>query len=939
MSPTNNKKTNRKPATPELDACALQEKLAQLANAASDAGAHELHRLSSLLVDLSMLSVTLSESGEDADFSDEMSNDCFQALSVVEESFSEYPDSNSKIQETLTTLEIRWGEYLDLLSDSERFSTQTDAAWEEEGQSNWNDGDVDHSDVELEKPFSPVDITDLLSNLQHLETPTVSTPAQKNESSTTSEIAALSVAVPPGLLQEKIEDDELISAYVDDAQRCLASMEVCLLELDAGKQTGEPLRQFCRELHTLKGASGTVGLSGMAEYLHNLENDVERMSDEGSADQTDALLECVDFIRLQIQEMHPQTASRNSEPVLDASPASAGTVSDGSTETYVRLEASRLDRLMDLLAELVMLRNRRETYVASLRHLHHEVNSCSTRLRLVDIYTSSLELDRDESSGKLTEDLLKIDLDRDRQLTTAMAEISKDVSELGRSLQSVFDPLSQDNSTISHLIGCFRSELVELRRQPIAGLLRRLHRVARDASKAEGRQVELRIVGQGTRAERALQEQLFEPLMHIIRNAVSHGIESPDERVQKGKPATGQVTLNASTDTNSLYLEIRDDGRGLNERLLEKRGRELGLIPPGSNPTKEQLWELILQSGFSTKSKVSQISGRGVGMDVVASQIRSMRGRITIDSVVGEYTSFHLEIPLRSTIEHAMIIRSGTQLFALPMHSVYGTQTDEHSDGQRDVVPLNQLFGMPGEPSTSQKVITLRNQNVTANSKNSPQNNKSMLSISVDAVVGVEEVVVRSLPPLLKSHECFSGVTLSGQAETVLVLDVPRLSEFAFKDLESKKGTAEEDSRSGNGSRPRNKQPKKRGFNSQSQRILVVDDSLSVRRSLVRKLQKHGFDTTEAADGVQALELLRQADFVGVTTDIDMPRMNGLEFIAEISRNEELADLPVVVLTGRRDATSENVSKSFNVRRVFSKPVSDLTVKAIVQALRHPVRA
>lgn len=912
----------------------LRDQLIQFEQTSRDLNAQKLREYCCRLIDLSTLVEQFEQSAIEVEFSDDILTYCSDELAFVKNSLNNENDPVSEVEEKLNFIEQTWGEYIELLPEADRHSATTEGAWEETSQQNWNEEAPQGTEVE-DEPFAVGDMGEILAQLEGLQStlaadivdvPEVpSAPKQKEQSKKKSTDFS-------ELIKESIDDPELISAYVDDAQQCLAGMESCLLELENDKNTVQSLGQFCRELHTLKGASGTVGLMKLSEYLHDLETDVEEMSRGGKKIEIDPLLAGVDFVRQQVEKFAPQGS--DAAPVPTAPRASAQLVESPTREiageTYVRLEASRLDRLMDLLAELVMLRNRRETYVSSLQNLFHEINSCSSRLRQIDTYPEEYDFESDSSYVE-GEDKKFQYLPTARKLTTKITELSKDVAELGHSLYETVDPLSRDNSTISHLIGNFRSELMELRRQPITGLFRRLHRVARDAGKTENRQVELTLLGQGTRIERSLQERLYEPLMHMIRNSVCHGIESAEDRVQAGKPPVGQITLEAWSDETSMYLEIRDDGRGLNEAALEKKGLELGLIRPGIKLSQEKLWELILQPGFSTRAEVSQNAGRGVGMDVVASQIRSLRGKVKIDSVLGKQTSFRLEIPLNSTIEHAMIVRCGEQLFALPMHMIFGTQTNDQISESQKIIGLHELLEIPSEHSSTQRVITLRQQE-----SHSPQGEKAQekLSIVVDAVVGVEEVVVRSLPRLLQNHHCFSGVTLSGEAETVLVLDVPRLSEFAGQFLAEHDEVLvpqppESTRQAGNESRQ-----SLRGLNLQSQKILVVDDSISVRKNMIRKLEAHGFEIIEAADGIQGLEKVRSSQLIAVISDIDMPRMNGIDFVSELRRSEKYQTLPVVVVTSRRDENAIQAMRDLGVRQVFTKPINDTMMKSLLHSIR-----
>lgn len=944
---------------PPNDIAEIREKGLRIAHAAHDAQCPALEHAAGLLVDLMACGQQSSENVNSSNRGEDLWSDCQQYLSLLEMLLQSDSDATDDYEELAAELESRWGATLSALPEQERFDSTIRDAWSTEGELDWPADSEDPEDTAEDLQTLPRPDAALTDLLDHLDSPTSHPPVDDQlESVSETGNSTDRPSVDSATLDvDQINDVELIPAYVDDAQQCLAGMEVALMTLEQNPADVQPLRQFCRELHTLKGASGTVGLLRLSQYLHDVESDIEQTTKSQRRIEADVLLECVDNVRRQLERLAPGSAeavveaerdsARPPQSAVTPSPVHSSTAStpptvaatssasaDATPESFVRLESSRLDRLMDLLAELVMLRNRRDSYVTSLQTLLHEVNSCATRLRLVDttaILASDETLSAAASSpehGEFT------DRFRSRSVTAMTGEIAKDISELGRSLHQILDPLAQDNSTISHLIGSFRSELMELRRQPIGGLFRRLYRVARDAAKAEQRSVEVEFLGQGTRAERALQDRMYEPLMHMIRNAVSHGIESAEERQQRGKPETGKITLNAYSDATSLSLEVKDDGRGLDEQRLEQRGRELGLVPMGANLSREELWQLILQPGFSTRKEVSQISGRGVGMDVVASQVRALRGRIKIDSVTGQYTSVLLEIPLRSTIEHSMIVRSGDQLYALPMHSVYGTQTSQDTDPEQQVMSLNQIFGTSTSRSSSERIITLRRDQLAATHGDSEEQAKRKFGIAVDAVLGVEEVVVRSLPKLLGHHECFSGVTLSGAAETVLVLDVHRLCELADHLVEtSRKENTEE--------LPRRKRvPKtfdttgKQGLNSGVSRLLVVDDSLSVRKSLCRKLNGEGYVTSEASDGQQALAMLRSGEFSGVISDIDMPRMNGIELLREMRRMESLREMPVVVVTGRRDPKVAKAVERLQARRVFIKPVTDNMVQSIVRALR-----
>ena len=938
----------------------------QMALFASESSDEELAMAAATVADLLTIASLFADDPTTHERSEEILEFCrHEALPTMTDSAGEDSIQNVRLQ-----IESRFDESLSLLAPEERFINQDNVRWTDPNSGECSSlqagGSADSAAIDEIEQSVPIDVESILASLANA----TDSPGESDNlpaSAAAGQTAENSPLPQPPREVESIDDPEMVAAFADDAQQCLAEMEASLLSLETGQAGDEPLRNFCRQLHTLKGASGTVGLARLARYLHDLESYVEAASDQNI--DVDRLLEGVDAVRAQLdapglsgssQFICPASAvatenredsvpapiqsavtsttdtSRRNNHAAGKSPVSsipsAGASATGSDgELFVRVEASRLERLMDLLAELVMLRNRRDSYVDSLRSIHGELNHCASRAHAL---TSSVELSSPSAAAIDSSATAHINgqTAATRLLTRSLDEVSKDTTELSRSLEEVCEPLSDDNSAVSHLIGRFRQELMEMRRVPIGGLFQRLQRAIRDAAKAEGKQVEINFEGQGARADRAVQERLFEPLLHLVRNAVSHGIQTADDRIRSGKPAAGRITLAAWSDATALRIEVRDDGQGLNEEALESRGRELGLLPVGETVSRNQLRNLIFHPGFSTKTSVSEVSGRGVGMDVVDSWVRRLRGRIDVESMAGQGTTFRLQIPLRSAVEHAMVIRAAGQLFALPMHTVSGTSdsrvplsgltgvtTDAHA------VPLSRIVGARHRQITRGCHVTLRDP--AQDSHGRQKEHDGDITIAVDAVVGVEEVVVRSLPPLLQRNELFAGVTLSGRAETVLLLDVGRLIELSRAANNAPQAAV-------NGvttDRIPNESHGSHGSDEQF-RILIVDDSVTVRRSLSKRLQPLGYDTLEARNGREALDVLTTGGIKAVVTDIDMPGMNGVELLQEIKRQKHLQQLPVTVLTSRDEESMPQELRHLQPTAIISKPVTDGTVAAIVES-------
>ncbi|MEZ6060404.1 MAG: response regulator [Planctomycetaceae bacterium] len=966
------------PVSGSADIEVLLAELTPLAECAIDTRDEPLSATLGTLIDLLKLAESFRREEDAASRADEIVEFCrTDALPRLRDCGGQ---SQDLLQDIRSTAIANWGDFLELLSPNERFSNVNASPFAAGGDDpRWDElvSETTQESFDEEAAVAGIDLASVLASLGNTSVPKNKEPVpaalpQSSSEKTTAKRsqgpgtpATSAEALPAPDATDAIDDPELLAAFIDDAQQCLQGMEATLLDLDSGQQPAELARQFCRELHTLKGASGTVGLSNLAAWLHGLEDRIEAMAAAGRALDVDLLLGGIDVVREQLTTLtgtssqqgsavaaslpsltvasgrsesatenrpveRPQvhcSAARTGEPATAAQPElpSSTTVTtpdarraESAPEHFIRLEASRLDQLMDLLAELVMLRNRRDTYVTTLRDLQRELNGCAKRLRSLNASTEFVSASpfsrlRDRLTAVPQESAIlpsRPSPASSMWLSRSLSELANDVTELGRSVHEVSEPLYEDNSAVKHLIGRFRQELMDLRRLPVSGLFQRLQRSVRDAAKTEGRSVELRMIGQGTRVDRSLQERLFEPLMHIVRNAVSHGIESPDERSACGKPAAGTLTLQARSDMSHLHIEVHDDGRGLNDEQLEHRGRELGLLPVGQTVSREQLWKLIFHPGFSTRTGVSRVSGRGVGMDVVDSWVRRLRGRIDIESTTGQGTTFRLQIPLRSAIEHAMVVRVGGQLFALPMHAVEQTSTGQ-TDQRQPVLQLGELLGLPPASSTRRTVLSLRS-----------------VQIAVDEVVGVEEVVVRSLPSMLTGHELFAGVTLSGQAETVLLLDVPRLIERA-QTAPSKSGFLPIDSPASERTVP---------TSTRTNTILITDDSVTIRRTLSRKLAAHGYSTAEADDGFEAMKRLRAGGISAVITDIDMPRTSGLELLAEIKASERFAEIPVIIVSSRDDAETAASIQDLKAAALLHKPVTETTVTQIVELLSRTLQ-
>jgi len=687
-------------------------------------------------------------------------------------------------------------------------------------------------------------------------------------------------------------DPELREAFLDDARSCVSSMEAALLRLEVDPGHAESLKQISRELHTLKGASASVGLVDLADQLHRLEDSLHEDQVASRTPCFDALLKSVDSIRSQIVHGNhpPVVVDRAPASFAQPMPTTASFSDDASDDESVRVKSSQLNRLMDMLAELVMLRNRRETELGELQEVYHELIGSVSRMRLLC----------NEGSQTVT-----------AGSSLQLSEIANDVLEVAHSVRDCARPVAEGNIAVSQFIRQFRQELVELRRTPVSGLFQRLQRVVRDAAQLESKRVQLKLLGEDAGIERSLQQRLYEPLLHIVRNSVCHGIETSEVRERNGKKPIGTITLEAKSGPDLFVIEVRDDGNGLDYDAIRRRGIETGLLAAGQSASRQELSQLIFHPGFSTRQTANQSAGRGVGMDVVASTLQRMRGWLEIDSEPQQGTRIRLSFPLPSVIQHAMVFRCGDQLFALPMQSVHSIGEATKTETCLD---FSEVMGTQQKRATdSFKKIVLACD--FAGSTVSGSGLRSVMLL-VDDIIGPEEVVVRPLPALLKPHPFFSGATLSGMGKTVIFLDARRL-------LESRSSLIKDHASLLEPSQVPLQNKRKTDPQAARPRVLVVDDSLSARKRAVRSLRRYPFEIVEASDGKEALELLKTNRFAAVFSDMEMPHINGMELLAEIHTTNRSDSPPVVIISSRNETEFTAQALTLGASSYLIKPLAD----------------
>src|SRR5213596_1758276 len=440
----------------------------------------------------------------------------------------------------------------------------------------------------------------------------------------------------------------------------------------------------------------------------------------------------------------------------------------------------------------------------------------------------------------------------------------------------------------------------------------------RQTAKELDKRANLEIRGTQVELDRSVLEKLVGPLEHLLRNALDHGIESRADRIKAGKPETGEISLKVRQISNEVMIELADDGGGINFANVRNRARALGLLPADAEPTEQQLIECLFQPGFSTASKVTQISGRGIGMDVVRAEITALGGRVEVHAVEGKGTRFVLYLPLTLAVAQAVLVRAGGRLWALPAPMVEQVQqikgeslvdlyVKRNVQWQGRVYPFHYLPRLLGD--AQQKPETQRFNAVLL-----LRGGQGLAAIHVDEMIGNQEVVVKNIGPQLARVSGISGATVLGSGEIVLIINPVQLAQrldteaqapMVVKMMQAARAAAASAAASG------------------PPLVMIVDDSLTVRKITSRLLTREGFEVITAKDGLDALQLLSERTPDAILLDIEMPRMDGFEFTKTMKADTKIAHIPIIMITSRTAEKHRSRARELGIEAYLGKPYQE----------------
>jgi chemotaxis protein histidine kinase CheA/ActR/RegA family two-component response regulator len=757
-------------------------------------------------------------------------------------------------------------------------------------------------------------------------------------------------ALEAGDLALGISDDvdaALIDAFLHDSPPQAAEVTQSLQGWIANPAQTELLRNAKRAAHTLKGSANILGIRGVAKLAHRLEDILEICEAENvppSTMRAQALMSAADCLEQMVaavagEDNAPENAlgvidqldaARNNDAsdtvrqrALEAPPDAAPKVSvptpvRAEPKATTRVPTELLDNLVRMVGELTIkigeLDLELKAAAGHSRQLVEQDRSIQKRLyeleHSVDIRGVAAR-HKLHAVGTAHPDFDSLEMDQYNEvqsLTRALIEETTDARDLGLGLKDELAGLAGILHQQQRLMRELQHLTSQTRMAPVETIVPRLQRNVRQTAAATHKQASLVVIGADILVDADVLNQLIDPLLHILRNAVDHGLESPQDRESQGKPRAGTITLSVSRRGQVVTVQVADDGRGLDLADIRAKAVERGLLEADATPSDAEIARLTLLPGFSTRDAVTEISGRGVGLDVVATRLRALSGSIDIRSEYGRGLSIELRFQASLVATHALFVRDGGQVFGIASHAVRravpavavelakdnGALFAVVEDIRYPAHELGALTGMRHAASPGRRNLVL------------VDTDSGPIAVLVDAVLDASELVTRPTGRWLKRIPGVSGIGLLGNGSVIPLLDIAELArtprDHAMRAAAEARSQAKDVRRS---------------------RVLVVDDSMSVRRSVASLLEDQGYDVIQARDGLEAVKSMEIARPDALITDLEMPNMNGLELTAHVRARPELANLAVIMITSRSMDKHRRQAMSAGVTVYLTKPYTD----------------
>ena len=780
-------------------------------------------------------------------------------------------------------------------------------------------------------------------------------------------------------------DPDLFPIFEEEAAELMPQLGSALRQWAERPDNGNARLDVLRVLHTLKGSARLAGAMRLGEMAHRMESAIEQMgTDHIQPAQIEPMLGRFDRLQQSFDELCNGPADQPAapvqaapapqrEPVAASAPAAplatesaavaavrpqtpvpavvapglrpapatvAGTGRSAAGQT-VRVRSQLLDRLVNQAGEVMITRSRLDQRLnqlhGSLGELTANLDRLRTHLRDVELQAESQMQSRLQQAKDTAQGFDPLEFDRFtrvQELTRMMAESVNDVATVQRNLQQTLSGTEDDLIAQGRQTRELQRDLLRTRMMEFEGISERLYGVVRQAAKEAGKQVKLDILGGTMEIDRGVLDRMAPAFEHMLRNAVAHGIETPQERGAAGKSSAGTITISLHQEGNDVSVIFSDDGAGLNLARIREKAQAQGLIAPGQVLADADAANMIFMPGFSTAASVTELAGRGIGMDVVRSEVQALGGRIETSTQAGQGTSFKLVLPLTTAVTQVIMLRMGELSIGVPANLVEivrrlnATELDlaYHSGNipyGGEVVPFFWAGALLQASARSHEHAGKTHPVVVLRSAG------QRLAIHVDEVLGNQEVVVKNLGPQLSRLPGLAGMSVLASGAVVLIYNPVALA-TVFGDKALGLQQAGGQARPGDRRVPEVKE-QLTVTASDVPLVLVVDDSITVRRVTQRLLRREGYRVALAADGLQALERLAEEKPAVVLSDIEMPRMDGFDLARNIRNDEKLRDLPIIMITSRIAEKHREHARELGVDHYLGKPYAEDELLALIR--------
>ncbi len=752
-------------------------------------------------------------------------------------------------------------------------------------------------------------------------------------------------------------DQELLEVFLEEASDILEHSEETLQNWKSEPGNRDLMEELQRELHTLKGGSRMADISAIGDLAHAVESLMVKVG-EDTVEAGETVFSVLEEAHDTLTHMVADVAERKSlsdKPALVAdlealregkalgkrskkasSHAKPVVVEkDGETEErrahsrvsqeLVRVKTSLLDNLVNYAGEISIYRSRLEQQVGAYRfnlvELEQTVARVREQLRKLEIETEAQVLFRYEREAEEetdSEEFDPLEMDRYSHMQQLSRSLVESCSDLG-SLQGLLDNITRESETLllqqSRVNTELQEGLMRTRMVPFLGLAPRMRRIVRQTCQELGKQAELELSGAEGEMDRTVVDRIVAPIEHMLRNAISHGIEIPEQRAGAGKPETGTIRITFERESSDVVLKISDDGAGINLDAIRRKAVERGLMDENATLSDNEVLQFILETGFSTADKVTQVSGRGVGMDVVNSEVKQLGGSLHIDSVQGEGTTFTVRLPFTLALNQALLIEVGEDTYAVPLSSIEGIVRMRREDLKAyydDPAGRFEYGGYEYEVRHLGSVLGTGQPHLDSAQKRLPvllaRSGDHGVAFHVENLLGSREIVVKSVGPQIATVRGVSGATILGDGRVVMILDVIAMLRAG--------GQAP-------GMMAQVEEMMQQSAQHEGVTVMVVDDSITVRKVTTRLLERNDMNVISAKDGVDAVSKLQENIPDIMLLDIEMPRMDGFELATHIRNEPRLRDIPIIMITSRTGDKHRQRAMQIGVNRYLGKPFQE----------------